>query len=338
MSGNLSRRIASGGTGVFTPLPPISPTGKRRFAERKIQQKWSALGGHPGGEKTPGDAGLIQVTLDRHYREYVNGGALYFDNSDPEPVYVWGAIHDRYHQLGGPHSWLGWPTSGDLDFDEGGRISKFERGAIYWWFDAGAIELGNVAVRYRGIRCFGETDELSASDEPYVHLSAIPPRTGQQFHTRSQIYTDVDSGDARPDNIELYRGLPFGLAIGIVLMEYDLDNPDQYKGPIKAAVDGASVAVAGALTAIPGVGVVLGPLAGAGLAAANGDIVDALNSVVGGAPDHIGTVALNVTPKQMVTMTRAPRHGYNGLEYHLESPLISGDGASYKAVFDLEAA
>ena len=32
----------------------------------------------------------------------------------------------------------------------------------------GAIELGNVSVQYKGLYCFGEIDEGSAADEPYV--------------------------------------------------------------------------------------------------------------------------------------------------------------------------
>jgi len=315
-------------------LQPIGERSIRAYAERKLAQKKAALGGAPGRETTPGPAGLIGSN-GRFYREYEHGSLFYDNNADP--IYVYGAIGVRYRQLGGPRSWLGWPTSNELDFVEGGRLSKFERGTIYWWPDTGAIELGNVAVRYRGLRCFGETDELSDSDEPYVLLTATPPSPDDTLRTRTRIYDDVDAGEARPDTIELYRGLPFGLSVGIVLMEHDLADPDKYRDTIKGAVAGASAAVTAATTAIPGVGLVLGPVAGAALMAVHEDIVDAINGLVGGSPDRIGTVGLDITPKQMVTMTRATRHDYNGVQYHLESPLINErEGATYKVYFDIE--
>jgi hypothetical protein len=137
--------------------------------------------------------------------------------------------------------------------------------------------------------------------------------------------------------MELYRGLPFGLALGAVLMEHDSSGQDPYREEIKGIVAAASSAVVGAVSVIPGVGPVLGAGAALGLKAANEDIVNALNDLVGAAPDHIGTVGVNFTPKRMVTMTWAPRHNHWGVDYHLLTPLISGDGADYKLCFDIEA-
>ncbi|MFD3431311.1 LGFP repeat-containing protein [Nocardia fluminea] len=51
----------------------------------------------------------------------------------PSPHYVCGAIRDKYDSLGGPNSFLLWPTSGELtNPDSVGRRSEFQNGPIYW--------------------------------------------------------------------------------------------------------------------------------------------------------------------------------------------------------------
>jgi hypothetical protein len=45
-----------------------------------------------------------------------------------------------------------------------------------------------------------------------------------------------------------------------------------------------------------------------------------------------------ITPKQRVTLTRTPTSDFHRIQFHVESPLVSGFGASYKAFFDLRAA
>jgi hypothetical protein len=325
------------GRGGLVPHTPggFSDAAKRRTAERRLEDEWNKRGGAPGAQKVPGDGGLID-SQGRYYREYANG-SLYYDAN--VPVFVYGAIGDRYRQLGGPASWLGWPLSDEMDFDEGGRFSRFEHGSIYFWGDTGAIELASVAVRFRGYLCWSESDDgpFSSHDEPYVWFTVVPPPPGQPSNPRTVIRTKVDAGHGYPENMELYRGLPFGLALGAVLMEHDSSGQDPYREEIEGIVAAASTAVVGAVSVIPGIGPVLGAGAAVGLKAANEDIVNALNDLVGAAPDHIGTVGVNVTPKQMVTMTRAPRHNHWGVDYHLVTPLISGDGADYKLCFDIEA-
>ena len=78
--------------------------------------------------------------------------------------------------------------------EEGGRVSRFDNGAIYWWVDVGAIELNDVVVHYTGLGCF-DTTTGPGSDEPYVVLGALAPG-GIQI--RTQIYEDVDGGEAGP--------------------------------------------------------------------------------------------------------------------------------------------
>jgi hypothetical protein len=43
-----------------------------------------------------------------------------------------------------------------------------------------------------------------------------------------------------------------------------------------------------------------------------------------------------INAKQMVTLARAGRQNLKGIEWQLDSPLLSGDGASYKAYFAID--
>ncbi len=192
-------------------------------------------------------------------------------------------------------------------------------------------------VRYKGLYCFGETNEVSGSDEPYAILGIIPTITNQTTTMRTKIYGDVDGGDSREDLIELYRGLPYGLQLTTVLMEHDLSDPDKYKETIKVAVDKASEAIATGLRGIKIVGPLIAPVGEALMKAIAPDVVEALNDLVGGTDDHIGTVTLLVSPKDMVRLTGVKQQNFHGIEWHLDSPLISDNEASYKVYVDVVA-
>lgn len=326
------------GTLVKTVL--TDPTGtnikvtRRTYAERQIKLKWDSLNGVPGPPKVPGPEGVIEIG-EGFYREYLSGRIYWV--LELGAFWVYGAIGQRYTELGGPGSWLGHPISDEDDFFDG-RASKFQNGAIYWFPDTGpAIDLGEIVVRYAGLACFGETDEASASDEPYA-IFAVVPMLGQQATPRTAIYEDVDAGDSREDNIELYRGLPYGLSVTAVLMEHDLADPNKYQETIKLAVDKASEGIAIGLRQIPYVGPFVAPVGEAFLKAVGPDITEFINDVlVGGADDHIGTVSFVITPKDMVRLTRVERDNFRGILWHLDSPLISDGEASYKVYVEIEA-
>ena len=307
------------------------------LAVNAITEKWEALKRAPGlpAETIGRGRSVLNKVGNGFFISYTTGRIYY--NPTIGAFWVFGAIGDKYNQLGGPTGPLGWPTSDEQDFSEGGRVSTFEHKAIYWWPETGPIELGNIVVRYKGLFCFGETDEASVSDEPYVILGIIPTITNQTTTIRTQIYEDVDGGDSRADFIELYRGLPYGLQLTTVLMEHDLSDPDKYKETIKVAVDKASEGVALGLKHIPTVGPYLAPVGEALLKAISPDIVEALNDLVGGKDDHIGMETLLVSPKDMVRLTRVDRQNLNGILWHLDSPLISDGDASYKVYVDVTA-
>lgn len=54
--------------------------------------------------------------------------------------YLWGLIGARYSEIGGPNSWLGYPTSEEIKV-KGGVFVKFEHGHIYWSPKSGAYEV-----------------------------------------------------------------------------------------------------------------------------------------------------------------------------------------------------
>jgi hypothetical protein len=305
----------------------------RLAADAAIGQAWMGLAGAPGPSTSPpGMSGLV-VTAGGYYREYANGRIYYAPDSGA--WWVYGAIGQRYTDLGGPSSWLGWPVSNEEPFaDAVGRVSRFERGAIYWWPDTGAIELADIVVRYRGLMCFGETDwdQGSDSDEPYVILGVVAPPPALSGSATSPIYQDVDSGESEPDLIEIYRGQPLGVAVTATVMEHDYGDPNVYRATVQKGVDAAADFIA--KLPIP----VLAGLAGEALKMAGPTIVDEINGLLDTGDDRIGTASILITPRQLVTLTRAPSSEFHGIQFDLESPLVSGLGASYKAYFDVWAA
>jgi hypothetical protein len=244
-----------------------------------------------------------------------------------------GAIAARYNELGGPTSWLGASTSDEMDFDQGGKYSTFERGNIYWWPDTGAIDLANVALRFRGLYAFGVTDGAGA-DEPYVTFGVVPFPPVPPSTMRSPIYDDVDEGNARPDMIEMCRGMPYGVELGGILWEHDSGDPNLCLPALQAGADAAGGVITGACSAYGGapLGTLCGRVWGeVGPAAAN-----FINDLLGTGDDEITRWAWHVSPRDMVTKTRQPRQNWWGIEYHMESELLSGLGASYKVYVDVE--
>ena len=92
------------------------------------------------------------------------------------------------------------------------------------------------------------------------------------------------------------------------------------------------------LAEIPAVGAFLAIIGKVVLFVAEPAITEAVNEALQNDDDLVGTVGLALTPKDMMRLTRVGRQDFHGIQAHLESPLISGDGASYKAYFDVEVA
>lgn len=244
---------------------------------------------------------------------------------------VIGAIRDRWLQLGGPGSYLGQPVTDELDFSEGGRVSVFEHGAIYWWPDVGAIDMGEMFVHYTGLNCFHDTGG-AGSDEPYVVMGiAVPGAPGRSL--RSRIYDDVDGRESRPDLIELYRGPPRGLTVTFQLMEHDHGNPEDYRGAMQGVAGAAGAGLAQLIKLIPKVGPILGTAAGPIFDAVKNPVAEALGKLLGLGDDIIGNGTIVLSPKDMVTMAIRPNVSERQINFKVPSQLLLGQGGSYKVYF-----
>lgn len=293
-----------------------------------IRDKWISLGGAASflGEplsdelKTPDGIGRFNR---------FHGGMIYWTPSTGAHE-VHGAILDRWAALGFEQSFLGYPISDEKEFSEGGRISSFQHGDIFWWPDTGPIELKGVIVHYTGLNCFGETDfdGGSDSDEPYVVMGVVSTQGTSQV--TSPIYEDVDSGESRPDLLEIYRGKPTGLILSVLLMEHDNGDPKVYGRMVRDAAEDIFEHIgklddAGLLLlAVPAALYVSGPL------------FDLVGRITGAGDDIIGSVTISLTAKRIILLAaRTANSVERSVGFKVETPLLSGGGASYKAYFGL---
>ena len=67
-----------------------------------------------------------------------NKGVVYW-SPETDAHALWGRIQARYSSMGGPSSWLGFPTTTELATPNGrGRYVHFQHGSIYWTPETGA--------------------------------------------------------------------------------------------------------------------------------------------------------------------------------------------------------
>lgn len=69
--------------------------------------------------------------------DFTGGTAYWSPGTGAQPLF--GRINARYAEIGGPSSWLGFPTTGEQKTPDGkGRFVHFEHGSIYWTPETGA--------------------------------------------------------------------------------------------------------------------------------------------------------------------------------------------------------
>lgn len=298
-----------------------------------IREKWAQLGWERFGYPVTDELG----TPDGRGRyNHFSGGASIYWTPETGAHAVYGEIRKRWETLGWERSYLGYPVADETAFTEGGRASEFQNGGIYWWPDTGAIDLKDVVVHYTGLHCFGETDndQASSADEPYAIVSVATPRGAATFATR--IYDGVDAGESRPDLMEIYRGRPYGMIIGTVMMEHDAGDPDKYKAEVQKTVMAVHEVGTLALNLIPVVGPAIAAIAGPALGSLMPSIGGAISDAFDWGDDRIGGVNVTVPAKRMVLLAaRTANTVFEGIGYKIETELISGDGASYKLYFGI---
>jgi hypothetical protein len=300
-----------------------------------IRTKWASLGwersmlGYPTTDELPTPDGVGR------FNHFSNAGSIYWTPETGAHA-IYGEIRKKWESLGWERSYLGYPTSDEVDFADGGRANSFQNGGIYWWNDTGAIDLRDVVVHYAGLHCFGETDwdQSSSADEPYAIISVTTPEIASTV--RTQVYSGVDAGEARSDVFEIYRGKPYGMNIGVVMMENDFGDPNRYKDEVQTVVMGVHTAGTLALGLIPVVGPVIAAVAGPSLGALMPHIGGALNDAFDWGDDRIGGATDTISAKRQILLaSRTGASTFKGIQYKYECPLITGLGASYKAYFNV---
>ncbi len=334
---------------VFAPGGQLSgPLRASLVAGMKFSGKRNALkgvSGEPIGEMEIGASWI---------RQKFDNGSMYYEFGSPSgkgPFWVEKEF-DSYYQppgqgdlgaTGGPGGILGGPTGDTVAFDdEGGRFTPFEHAHLFWWPDVGVRALpenGQVAVEFTNLHCSRETsnDQLSAADEPYVIFAVIGPDATTTLLTTT--YGDVDAGDNRTERMVLYAGSPAGLAIGTVLREWDMGNPQEAKKAVEETVDSLVRTAGLALKYVPGFGQVL--LLGLTLI---GLLADALSEPISKAldleDDTLGAASLSLTAKSMVlgATDAMPMEGGLPRPLPIGSLRFLGDGGDYTASFGVRLA
>lgn len=127
-------------TGLGHMERPGAPTRAERAA---IQAHYEQLKRAPGAK-----LGITEFAAGGGVVQKYEHGAIYYKPSTGA-WHVYGAIYEKYLQLGGDAGFLGYPVS-DENYapDKRGRFSDFENGSIYWSPEIGAMEV------HGGIRAY----------------------------------------------------------------------------------------------------------------------------------------------------------------------------------------
>lgn len=297
-----------------------------------IYQRWHEAGGLgygiPCTDELPTPDGVGR------FNHFNGGTASIYWTPQTGAHTIYGDIRRRWSELGWEKSYLGYPVSDEVAFADGGRANEFQHGGIYWWPDTGPIDLRDVVVHYTGLHCFGETDwdQASSSDEPYVIFALSTPT--QAWGLNTQVYQGVDAKEQRPDLLELYRGRPYGLNIGVVLMEQDFGDPNKYRQQIVDSVMAVHTAGVAALGFIPIAGPFIAAAAAPSLGALMPGLGGAINDAFDWGDDRIGTATITISARDLVLLAaRTQNSTFGNIGFKLESSLLSGLGASYKVYF-----
>jgi hypothetical protein len=299
-----------------------------------IYKKWQALGGLKWGKP---DTDELPCPDGRgRYNHFNNGGATISWSPETGAFSIVGDIRTRWAELGWERSYLGYPTSDESDFPDGGRVSAFQHGGIYWWPDTGAIDINDVVINYTGLVCVDKTHEISGSDEPYVLLGLVTPFDVLSYRTR--VYSKVNEGDSRPDLMTLFKGKPNGVNISVILMEQDHGNPAQLQQQLTDALQKAHKFGVEAFKLIP--------IVGSGIAAVVGPLIQHfipnISQAIGNlfiADDLIGSQNITLTGKDLLLLARRTNNSvYKNVGYKFSTSHIKGHKADYIIYFGIEPA
>ena len=298
-----------------------------------IYKKWVQLGGKDFGRPDTDESPCLDGV--GRLNNFEGGTKTIFWHPSTGASGVWGDILVRWAELGWERSYLGYPTSDEVDFPDDGRVNAFQRGGIYWWPDTGAIDMNDVVVHYTGLFCFKEMieDQSSGSDEPYAVIGVVAPFSSGAY--RSQTYGGVDSGTSRPDLMEIYRGKPNGIALTLRLMEHDFGNQANMTQQMAKAMTQVHKLGTEAFKLIPVVGSGIAAIAGPLIQQFIPAIAGAANSVLRLGDDEIGRQTIVLTGKDMILAARRNNSTQRGIGFKFSSNNLKGGGSNYKVYFGL---
>jgi LGFP repeat len=279
--------------------------------------------------------GLDGVQPVQHgYRQLHEQGTLYLkQGSQSVPFALNGDLDAAYDRLGNTRSFLGFPVADFLlDPDDAGAcVAYFENGYMFYWPDVGAVAIRELAIKFTGFHVFGQTDEPSPSDEPYF-INGVLPMDAAPVSSMTRIYEGTGAGRSVSDDVLMYEGPPQALTVTITLLEHDQGDPNTYKALVDKALDKGAEAAAAAIATIPAVGAPLSVVGQIAYAIAGPSLKQSVNDLLGTADDLVASTTLSYAVKDVLRL--ASEAGAGGNTGRVETPLLSGDGASYKAYFD----
>lgn len=300
-----------------------------------IYQKWVEVGGlnygAPSTDELPTPDGVGR------FNHFNGGTASIYWTPETGAHAIYGDIRKLWSELGWETSYLGYPTSDEQNFPEGGRANSFQHGDICWWPDTGAKHLGDVVLHFTGFYCFRETgeDAGTGADETYAFLGVFTPVGQNRVTTR--VYEGVNSNHSQPDSIELWRGRPYGMEINIHLMEHDFGDVSEDRKNMEEAFRMAHDEGVKALKGIPVVGPIVAVAADALLGKVVPELGGAFFDLFDLGDDTIGETNMRVSARDMVLTATRPEGNseFHGIGYRIESPFLNGNGGSYKLYFGL---
>ena len=200
------------------------------------------------------------------------------------------------------------------------------------WKSPGGSLPHTYRIDYAGLYCQKETalDGLSDEDEPYVIFASTDGF--KTWSKRSDVYSDVDSGDSRgasPPLLSLFGETgpapTNDLAIITTIMESDFGDPDHYRQEIHLLVEAARAVALAYGIAVPDFVANL--------------VVDGFNWLLDTDDEQIGTEAVVIKAGAFHALALTAPVSDKGLTYTLASPIHHGNewwnGAMYNVMYNI---
>ena len=116
-----------------------------------------------------GDCLNNEYSVDDGKAQDFSGGTAYWSPDDGAHA-LFGRINARYAEIGGPTSWLGFPTTGEESTPDGkGKFVHFENGSIYWTAETGAYAITGSMMKAWGKNGF-ENGDLKYPAGPVTNI------------------------------------------------------------------------------------------------------------------------------------------------------------------------